>query len=268
MKKTVVVMLAVSWARFATAQLPPPADGVVEQVCEILGGCATCDANLGTCDANLAACQSDLSSCQAASRTFPATGQMTKYVAGDDGDLKVGAPLSYTDNGNGTVTDGNTGLTWEAKGSCDRSGSATDLHDGDNQYPWKGSCSGFGGTCGTDGDCPGGSVCNASDAQGGGYTVFKWVAALNAANFAGHNDWRVPNVRELESLVDFGTLGPAVAGAFHNPPATCTSSGYHWSSSTVAINSLFAWGVDFNAGLALYGDKVGRFYVRAVRGGR
>jgi hypothetical protein len=44
---------------------------------------------------------------------FPATGQTTSYAPGDDGDVQAGAPLSYTDNGDGTITDNNTGRMWE-----------------------------------------------------------------------------------------------------------------------------------------------------------
>src|ERR1700728_2079523 len=46
---------------------------------------------------------------------FPATGQTSSYVAGDDGDIRAGAPLSYRDNGDGTITDKNTHLIWEKK---------------------------------------------------------------------------------------------------------------------------------------------------------
>ena len=34
---------------------------------------------------------------------------------GQDGDIQAGATLSYTDNGDGTITDNNTGLMWEKK---------------------------------------------------------------------------------------------------------------------------------------------------------
>ena len=45
------------------------------------------------------------------------TGQTTSYVAGDDGDLEIGIAKSYTDNGDGTVTDDNTGLMWAKDGN-------------------------------------------------------------------------------------------------------------------------------------------------------
>ena len=50
---------------------------------------------------------------------FPATGQTTSYATGDDGYWEKGAAKSYTDNGDGTTTDDNTGLMW-----CDDGNSA------------------------------------------------------------------------------------------------------------------------------------------------
>jgi hypothetical protein len=72
----------------------------------------------------------------------PATGQTTAYTADkndgiggaiavpDDGTVEAGATLSYTDNGDGTITDNNTGLMWEKK-SDDGS-----IHDKDTEYTW------------------------------------------------------------------------------------------------------------------------------------
>ncbi len=70
-------------------------------------------------------------------RAFPATGQTTCWNSagtviacagtGQDGDIRAGATLSYTDNGDGTITDNNTGLMWEKKS---RDGSVnTNIHD-------------------------------------------------------------------------------------------------------------------------------------------
>jgi hypothetical protein len=69
---------------------------------------------------------------------YPATGQTTCWDSagavipcagtGNDGDIQAGATLSYTDNGDGTITDNNTGLMW-AKKSDDGS-----IHDKDNAY--------------------------------------------------------------------------------------------------------------------------------------
>ena len=58
------------------------------------------------------------------------TGQTTAYGTGSDGDLQKGASRSFTDNGDGTITDNTTGLMWEKK-SDDGS-----IHDKDNTYTW------------------------------------------------------------------------------------------------------------------------------------
>ena len=79
------------------------------------------------------------------------------------------------------------------------------------------------------------------------------VAGLNAINFAGHNDWRLPNVRELQSIVDYQNFSPAVAPAFNACTATpctvtncsCTASDVYWSSSTPPGLASNAWSVFF-----------------------
>src|SRR5438477_607162 len=73
------------------------------------------------------------------SSTFPATGQLTPAVGTmthtgatvrDDGFVKAGGPLSYRDNGDGTISDLNTGLMWEKK-SNDGS-----VHDVNKTFVW------------------------------------------------------------------------------------------------------------------------------------
>ena len=53
--------------------------------------------------------------CSDVTTGLPGTGQTTIYAPGDDGDVGAGGPLSYPDNGDGTVTDNRAGLTWEKK---------------------------------------------------------------------------------------------------------------------------------------------------------
>ncbi len=104
---------------------------------------ATCTTDLGTCTGELTTCTTDLGTCNdqlATAQKFPATGQTTCYTSGgavtpcagtgQDGDVQAGATLSYTDNGDGTITDNNTGLMWEKK-SDDGS-----IHDKDTTYTW------------------------------------------------------------------------------------------------------------------------------------
>src|SRR5262245_12484709 len=61
---------------------------------------------------------------------LPASGQISFYGPDSDGDVQAGATLSYTDNGDGTITDNNTGVMGEKK---DDSGG---IHDVDNAYTW------------------------------------------------------------------------------------------------------------------------------------
>jgi hypothetical protein len=176
---------------------------------------------------------------------FPATGQTSSYVAGDDGAIQAGGALSYTDNGDGTITDKNTRLTWEKK---DQAGG---LHDYNATFDWS--------------------------ATG----IFEWVAQLNAAHFAGHNDWRIPNVKEMQSIADYENFEPAVAtvfntncsagctvdGAGNTTECSCTQSGHYWSATTGAESSTVAWYVGGADGAVDVDSKSMLKLVRAVRGG-
>ncbi len=173
---------------------------------------------------------------------FPATGQTTSSTPGDDGAICAGAALSYTDNGNGTITDNNTGPVWEKKDD----NNVNPLHDVDNTYTWANA-----------------------------FAVH--MAGLNAgAGFAGHTDWRLPNVKELQSIVNYGNFAPAVSSSFNTgcssgctvTSCSCTAADNYWSSTPYAGSSSFAWSVYFNDGLVLLDAKSNSLRVRAVRGGR
>src|SRR5689334_17351901 len=71
------------------------------------GGLPACKASLSLCNNNISTCQSDLTTCKnnlSNAPAFPATGQTTSFNPGDDGAIRAGAPLSYMDNGDGTIT--------------------------------------------------------------------------------------------------------------------------------------------------------------------
>lgn len=176
------------------------------------------------------------------------TGQTTCYdVAGkavacagtgQDGESQAGVARRFTDNGDGTIVDHATGLVWE-KLSDDGS-----IHDYTTTYAW-------------------------ADA------FASKVAALNSAGFAGHDDWRLPNILELESLRNFGAADPSVFSVFDSACAadcsltscSCTQAGYYWSSTTQLSQGTFAWHVSFLKGTTYPRAKTELGYVRAVRGG-
>lgn len=194
------------------------------------------------------------------SNTLPVSGQITSYRARsgagsselravpDDGAIRAGVARRFVDNGDGTVSDRTTGLMWEKK--CDACGG---LHDAGYGYLWSGT---------------------ADD------TVWDWIEAVNhegGEGFAGYDDWRVPNVRELFSLLDFERFNPAVAPAFdgalcglgcddmNTAECSCTGMSYYWTSTTFGDFPAHAVVVGFH--LPLVGDrsKTTRLYARAVR---
>ncbi len=213
-------------------------------------------------------CHYDLSGCTATCNglvpgidpILPATGQTTAFGPGSDGDVQAGAALSYTDNGDGTITDNNTGLMWEKK---DDSGG---IHGQNNTYTWCGT------SCGTtnimDGTITTTFLDTLNDVGGGG-----------ASCFAGHCDWRIPNKKELESLddskvsgfapIDAAFLQATCTGCTDVTLATCSctassASSAYWSSTTSPFG---VWVVFFSNGVVGNAGKTFTLPVRAVRGG-
>ena len=168
----------------------------------------------------------------------PKTGQTTSYATGDDGDLQKGVAWPnprFTDNSNGTATDNLTGLIWLKNANC---ANATRI--------WA--------------------------------TALSDVASLNSAGTMNSNncgdtsksgshqtDWRLPNVREMQSLVDYGRSDLALPSGH---PFTAIQSYYYWSSTTYANGTGSAWYVYLGDGYVYYDDKTYSVYVWPVRGGQ
>ncbi len=102
--------------------------------------------------------------------------------------------------------------------------------------------------------------------EGGQNTWEDAISYCENLSIAGYADWRLPNKNELNSIIDYELYDPAIDTNFF-PDAN--ASGY-WSSTTYAVNSSYAWSVDFN-----YGDvngydsnKSSNYYVRCVRAGQ
>jgi hypothetical protein len=206
----------------------------------------TCNADLATCEGDLDTCGDDLAACASnvgvmktgATQCSNVSGMIIPCAgSGQDAEYQAGVTASYTDNGDGTVTDNLSGLMWE-KLSDDGS-----IHDWNNTYSWT----------------------NAFASK---------IATLNGSNFAGHNDWRLPNIKELSSIINYGVTNSSVYSQFSNgctPACTvltcsCNTIASYWSSTTVNTGNS-AWVVFFSEGRVLFTLKTGSFYVRAVRGG-
>src|SRR5262249_26271131 len=177
----------------------------------------------------LPACVRELNTCNTNLQTCQTDLAECQVFPGDGVD---GPALSYTDNGD-TFTDNNTLLEWEKKvtggggsGTC-----LTNLHGVDSTCTW---------------------------AQATG----AWIAAINASNLGGHNDWRVPNIKELQSIMDYSRRNPATS-----VPGS-TAMVFYWSSTNSAGSSSGAWVVEGFSGFTFAGTKNESRYVRAVRGGR
>ncbi len=121
----------------------------------------------------------------------------------------------FTDNGDRTVTESNTGLMWQQD--------------------------------------EGGSM-NWEDA----------ISYCEDLSLAGYTDWRLPNIRGLESITDDSIYNPAIdTNLFPDAHAS-----YYWSSTASASDPSYAWSVGFSIGNVGYSYKSHDCYVRCVRGGQ
>jgi hypothetical protein len=224
----------------------------------------SCDTVLDSCTTDLTTCEDDLETCEATASTFPSTGQTTCWDSsgniifdctgtGQDGEIQAGAELSYTDTGL-TIVDNNTKLEW--------------MKQDDNN----GDCASF--PYSLDKNC----FFTWNEA-------FAFVASLNANVYAGHTDWRMPNVKELLSLLRYDGL-PLISGEFDNACSsgcmveTCSclaGSGEYYSSTTYILESdpfitssefaRSAYMVNLFNGNVTTSEKIVSRQVRAVRGG-
>ena len=141
---------------------------------------------------------------------LPRTGQATSYAAGDDAAAPRGVAWPtqrFTDNADGTVTDGLTGLVWLKNAGC--------------------------------------------------FAPTDWAAALSAARLlasgaCGLSDgsaagqWRMPNVNELESMVDVSQANPAITSG--HPFAHIALATAYWSSTTYTAGPANAMAIRFSDG--------------------
>jgi len=157
---------------------------------------------------------------------------------GQDGQYQKGvkpAKLRFKDNRDGTVLDVLTGLIWLKNANC--------------------------------------------------FWTKTWQEALNAANTLAPpacgltdksrvGDWRLPNINELRSLIDYGFDGPALSNAAgrgqwqEGDAFFGVVQAFYWSSSSYPPNPGWAWVVYLKDGLALQFSKDTYTLMWPVRGGR
>ncbi len=138
----------------------------------------------------------------------------------------------FTDNGDGSVSDSVTGLVWK-KCIEGASGDACDVGQ-DSLFTWQ--------------------------------VALQRVDSQNLAIALGYNDWRLPNVKELATLVELQCHSPAAnLAVFPNLPVDIgVNSSLVWSSSP-SSESAFAWGVQFIGGEVAQANKNNTGFVRLVR---
>ena len=161
---------------------------------------------------------------------LPRTGQVTKYAQGDDGCIRAGIlwpSPRFTDSADTTVTDHLAGLVWAANAGT----------------PTIGSCLG-----------------GAKTWQG----ALDYVTCLNTKHYLGHNDWRLPNLNELESLIHAGQSDSSAWLRFQG--FTNVKMDVYWSSTTFVYSSNEAWVVCFHQGEVTYDLKNSKAYVWPMRG--
>ena len=112
--------------------------------------------------------------------------------------------------------------------------------------------------------CPAGR--SGFDCQVGTRTRHNWVEALlycEGLTWGGQTDWRLPNVRELSSIVDDQRSSPAIdPQVFPQTP-----SEWFWTSTPVFGAGSSAWRVNFDYGNVSSYDVTYEYAVRCVRGG-
>jgi hypothetical protein len=91
-----------------------------------------------------------------------------------------------------------------------------------------------------------------------------YVTTMNNVIIFGYDDWRLPNYRELFSLIDVENFDPALPSGH---PFTNVQNGIYWSSTTYAGLTDNAWSVYVGDGIVSFGNKSVGYYVWPVRGG-
>jgi Protein of unknown function (DUF1566). len=92
-----------------------------------------------------------------------------------------------------------------------------------------------------------------------------YIKTLNSSNYLGYNDWRLPNRKELKSMVNYGQSDTAAWLTDFNNVQPLD----YWSSTTCAADIAAAWFVNMSDGLVFNAYKISTYnYVWPVRAGQ
>jgi hypothetical protein len=218
--------------------------------------------------------------CTLSNHSGTANGNVTNVVIACNYLLGFGEPPNFTDLGNGTIKDNNTGLTWMKCSIGTSPGVPLDFNN---------NCAGTADTyrfCReNDNDCNGGSntgsygdliITGFSGTHPGSFgntnnktvgsnhfIAFKACQDANSTpveGFAGRTNWRVPTLNELNSLLDLSSSPTTYTSFF---PNTATATGY-WTSTVISGSN--SRSVNFSSGNLESSQKSFLLRVRCVSG--
>ncbi|MBC8319072.1 MAG: DUF1566 domain-containing protein [Desulfobulbaceae bacterium] len=78
------------------------------------------------------------------------------------------------------------------------------------------------------------------------------ISLWNMEKFLGFDDWRLPNRKELRSLMSYQAKKPSLPA---NHPFTNFFLNWYWTSTTAAINPAYAWYIHLEGARMFYGRK-------------
>lgn len=162
-------------------------------------------------------------------RGLPKTQQTTSQRTGDDGDLEIGYPLTgprFTDNEDNTIKDNATGLVY-----------VNDTRECGNNF-----------------------------VDGGKQKAMTWADAVDACinlTYAGHNDWRLPNLKEWLAIMNYEKADPTLDDFWYFE----SYQRDYWTSTTdPKYKDSYAFRIKLERGFADSYSMANTLHVRPVRG--